>query len=67
MYICLCYGVTDGQVKSLVEDGACSVKDVQKRCLAGTDCGSCLDQLRQTVEKESSLVKPPVVSAQDQK
>ena len=50
MYVCLCHGVTDSTIRNLMEKGSCSVRDVQKRCLAGTDCGACIEDLTKMVE-----------------
>ena len=53
MYVCLCHSVSDKTVKALMKKGNRSVKDIQKRCLAGTDCGACLDGLREMVEGDA--------------
>ena len=45
MYICLCHGITDSKIKSLLQDGD-TVKEIQKKCQAGTDCGSCLQYIQ---------------------
>ena len=56
MLVCLCKGVSDKKIKSLVENGASSVKQVMSTCHAGKDCGACIctvrDIIRQT-RKES--------------
>ena len=52
MYICLCFGVTESMVKNLVDEGAGSVKEVQRGCQAGKDCGTCLKALKKAVQKE---------------
>ena len=54
MYICLCFGVSDKTVKNLVKEGAQTVRDVQKSCSAGRDCGACLDRIKKVVREESS-------------
>jgi bacterioferritin-associated ferredoxin len=41
MYVCLCRGVTDNQIKAAVYDGASSVQDL-RRCLGvASQCGKC--------------------------
>lgn len=58
MLVCLCKGVSDKKIKSLVENGASSVKQVMSTCHAGKDCGSCIctvrDIIRQTRKETQS-------------
>ena len=57
MYLCLCYGVTDRKIKELLQDGVCSLQEVQKICNAGTNCGSCICQLKEML-KENEKTAP---------
>ncbi len=41
MYVCLCKGVTDRQVRDAAAAGARSVSEVSLACGAGTGCGGC--------------------------
>ena len=41
MYVCLCGGVTDSEIKEQVELGAKSVADLQKTLPIGLCCGTC--------------------------
>lgn len=41
MYVCLCKGVTDGQVRAAAAAGARDVADLGLACEAGTGCGGC--------------------------
>jgi bacterioferritin-associated ferredoxin len=45
MIVCLCLGVSDSTVRTLVAAGADSAEAVARACGAGTDCGSCLGLL----------------------
>jgi bacterioferritin-associated ferredoxin len=41
MYVCLCRGVTDNQIRAAVSEGASSVQDL-RRCLGvASQCGKC--------------------------
>ena len=41
MYVCLCNGVTDSQIREAAEQGARSVRDLE-RCLGvASSCGRC--------------------------
>jgi len=51
MVVCLCKGVSDKKIKSLLESGATCLRDVMTSSLAGSDCGSCICQLKEMVRK----------------
>jgi bacterioferritin-associated ferredoxin len=54
MYLCLCYAVSDKLVEELIaQNGAVSVRDLQKLCNAGKGCGSCLCDLKKFVHKRT--------------
>ena len=50
MIVCLCHGVNDHKIRRVVEDGAKTVREVGRRCGAGTDCGSCRRQIKDVIE-----------------
>ncbi len=60
MYLCLCYGVTDGKIKELIAQGALSLREVQKVCQAGTDCGSCVCEIKELLLKQKCCASEPV-------
>ncbi len=41
MYVCLCKGVTDHQIRDLVADGARSWAEIRQQTGCGTQCGKC--------------------------
>jgi bacterioferritin-associated ferredoxin len=43
MYVCLCNGVTDREIRAAVEDGAGSLLDVQSTLPVALCCGRCAD------------------------
>jgi bacterioferritin-associated ferredoxin len=45
MIVCLCRGKSEKDVMAAIEDGATSVRDLQ-RCGIGDQCGSCHTSLR---------------------
>ncbi len=50
MYVCICRGVTDKTIKSLIiNNGASSLKDVQNFCGAGGDCRTCVYAIKKIV------------------
>ena len=57
MYVCLCGGVTDSQIKEQVELGAASVADLQKTLPIGLCCGTCDVVIEQFIKKFLSDAK----------
>lgn len=45
MIICICRGKTERDIERAIENGAESVRDLQ-RCGIGDQCGSCHDSIR---------------------
>ncbi|TFH87026.1 (2Fe-2S)-binding protein [Billgrantia azerbaijanica] len=41
MYVCICKGVTDHQIRDAVEEGARSFREVQRETGCSTQCGKC--------------------------
>ncbi len=41
MYVCLCKGITDTQIRAAVEDGAISIKEVNRTLGVASQCGKC--------------------------
>jgi bacterioferritin-associated ferredoxin len=47
MILCICRGVTEDEVLDAIRRGAFSLEKLARRCDgAGTDCGSCRDELQ---------------------
>ena len=42
MYVCLCHGVTEREVRRAAEDGCRDVHELTMRSGCGSSCGSCL-------------------------
>ena len=54
MYICLCHGVTDRQIRSCIEDGASSMRDLRQQLAVGTQCGKCACYVKAILKEEKS-------------
>jgi bacterioferritin-associated ferredoxin len=46
MIVCLCKGVSSRQIHEEVRRGHRSVPAIARACGAGTDCGSCVAQIK---------------------
>jgi bacterioferritin-associated ferredoxin len=50
MIVCICAGVDDRELQEHIEGGARSLADLERKCGAGGDCGSCRDMLCDALE-----------------
>ncbi|ARU87567.1 bacterioferritin-associated ferredoxin [Pseudomonas sp. M30-35] len=41
MYVCLCEGVTDGQIRDAIYEGCCSYREVREATGVASQCGKC--------------------------
>ena len=41
MYVCLCKGITDTQIRASVQDGATSMREVSSTLGVASQCGKC--------------------------
>ena len=55
MYVCLCTGVTDGQIREAIYEGCCSYKEVRQATGVASQCGKCAclakEVVRETLNK----------------
>ena len=60
MIVCLCRAKTDRDVLEAIDEGATSLRDVQ-RCGIGTDCGTCHSMLRMMLATaaQPAVAAPP--------
>ncbi len=57
MIVCLCHAVSDREVRALASAGA-DVETVARATGAGTDCGSCREELVQLVRSTRRAESP---------
>jgi bacterioferritin-associated ferredoxin len=50
MWVCLCKGVTDGQIRSAIDHGARTPVEIGAHCRAGTGCGGCLPEVHRLLD-----------------
>lgn len=64
MYVCVCHGVTDRQIRETAEADCRSVAELTMRTGAGANCGSCLDMAARLIEETHAarIVPLPVLS-----
>ncbi|MGE6791727.1 bacterioferritin-associated ferredoxin [Pseudomonas guineae] len=57
MYVCLCEGVTDGQIREAIYEGCCSYRDVRNTLGVASQCGKCACLAKQVVRETLSNVQ----------
>ena len=64
MYVCICRGITEKQIREAVEDDTCSMRELSSVMGVGMDCGTCteyacqlLDQMKQQGAANNSTSK----------
>lgn len=50
MYVCLCQGITDSQIRAAVESGADSLRQVREALGVMSQCGKCACLTKDIVE-----------------
>lgn len=58
MYVCICKGVTLKTVRETISQGASTVDEIESRCRAGGDCGSCRDQIACLIDEHHDQRRP---------
>ena len=51
MYVCICKGITDTQIRAAVQDGASSLRDVNSSLGVASQCGKCGIMAREIVRE----------------
>ena len=54
MIVCVCHGVSDRAIDGMIQEGCRSMRQVARRCQAGTDCGACRDSIKQMIHESNS-------------
>lgn len=57
MYVCLCLGVTDHQIRDAIFEGCCSYRDVHTTLGVASQCGKCACLAKQVVRETLSEVQ----------
>lgn len=59
MYVCLCKGITDSQIRTAVNNGAESMRAVRDQLGVASQCGKCSsfcrEIVRETLENTANL------------
>ena len=59
MIVCSCKGITDRTIRTLVQEGACSMREIGRACDAGRGCGGCRPTIDALVVTEKRQRETP--------
>ncbi|MCL2914391.1 (2Fe-2S)-binding protein [Shewanella corallii] len=54
MYVCVCHGVTESQVKQALAEGVTGMAELRLKLGMGGSCGKCLKQTGQMIKAEAN-------------
>lgn len=54
MYVCLCQGVTDRQIREAVDEGASSMRKLRMELGVASACGRCAQHAKQVLDEARS-------------
>ena len=60
MYVCICNGVTDHQIREAAHSGVASVSELTMRTGCGATCGSCLEMASDLLAKARATHSLPL-------
>lgn len=60
MYVCICNGVTDHDIREAAEAGCRSMAELTMRTGAGASCGSCVEMATDLLEKARAVRELPL-------
>lgn len=58
MYICICHGVTDRDIRNRIQAGASDVGTLRAELGCGATCGSCLSEVERMLEEARPVSRP---------
>lgn len=54
MYVCLCHGVTDREIREAAENGCSSMRQLGRELGVGRQCGRCASTAREILRENQS-------------
>jgi bacterioferritin-associated ferredoxin len=63
VYVCICNGVTQRDIREAADAGCRSVAELTMRTGCGANCGSCIDMAAEVLEQARAIELPlPLLS-----
>jgi bacterioferritin-associated ferredoxin len=54
MYVCVCNAVTERQVNAAINNGATTIKDLNRQLGVGAQCGACVGCAKECLNKTNA-------------
>lgn len=54
MYVCMCFGVTDRQIRKAAKSGCSSMRELGQELSVGRQCGRCAPMAREILRETQS-------------
>jgi bacterioferritin-associated ferredoxin len=51
MIVCVCANVSERKLRTVIADGATTMKEIERRCGAGAGCGACRPLVRECLQQ----------------
>lgn len=61
MFVCICNGVTDSQIRQAAANGCREVSELTMRTGCGATCGSCMDMAAGLLDAYHARAAAPVI------
>lgn len=61
MFVCLCYGVSDSDIRRAADEGAASLSDLSARTGCATHCGSCAEVAMEILNERCATRSSPAI------
>ncbi|NLC60985.1 MAG: bacterioferritin [Gammaproteobacteria bacterium] len=55
MYVCLCHGITDSEIRDAAASGCSGMSELMMRTGCGSSCGSCIETATEIVAEAIAL------------
>lgn len=62
MYVCLCNGISDRQIREVVDRGAASLDEVQAYLPVANCCGRCEDTAQEVIDGHRESAARPIAA-----
>ncbi|MBI1394829.1 MAG: hypothetical protein GC151_02525 [Betaproteobacteria bacterium] len=60
MYVCVCQGVTDRQIREAIQDGASSMRKLRQELGVASCCGRCAPHAKELLDETRDAALPGV-------
>jgi bacterioferritin-associated ferredoxin len=63
MYVCVCHGITDRDIRRAAAEGVREVHELTMRLGLASGCGSCRDEAAEVLAAEARMLNLPILRA----